>query len=102
MNLSVGIIGAGKITAFFHLPILKTFSDVRIAYVADVRDPKILAQSHGVHAVLIGESVDILPSCDIVLLAIPVAVREPYIREFSRRGSYIFSEKPFAINRKPA
>ena len=39
-----------------------------------------------------------MPECDVVLLAIPVGVKEEYIREFSKRNTYIFTEKPFAID----
>ncbi|MCB0108950.1 MAG: Gfo/Idh/MocA family oxidoreductase, partial [Caldilineaceae bacterium] len=95
-KVKIGIIGAGKIVSFFHLPILSSIEDAQIAYLADVRDPRILARAHRTQAVTIGSSLEALPHCDIALLAIPVAVREPYIFEFAKRGTYIFTEKPFA------
>ena len=37
-----------------------------------------------------------LPDCDVVLLAIPVGAREPYLRDFAARRMAVFCEKPFA------
>lgn len=52
------------------------------------------------NAVEIRDEVRSLPGCDIVLLAVPVGVRTAYIDEFSARGTPIFAEKPFAVDRE--
>ena len=95
-KIQIGVIGAGKIASFFHLPVLSNFQDVEIAFIADIRDAGVLARVYRAQAITIRESLEALPVCDVVLLAIPVGVRDVYIQEFARRGSYIFSEKPFA------
>jgi len=58
-----------------------------------------LAKSYKTTAIKISE-VSSLPNCDVVLLAIPVGVKEEYVQEFARRDCYIFAEKPFAIDLK--
>lgn len=97
-KIRIGVVGAGKIATFFHLPILETMEDVKIAFVADLQNPNTVARSYRTDGLVIDEGIANLPDCDIVLLAIPVAARESYIREYSRRGAYIFSEKPFATS----
>ena len=96
-KIKIGIIGAGGISSAVHLPLLSCFDNVTIEYIADTRDPKILAKSYNTNPILI-DKISSLPDCDIAVLAIPVGAREKYIEEFSQRNCYIFSEKPFAIN----
>ncbi len=71
---------------------------VNLKYVADVRHPGKLPGYYKAEAIRIRDDLTLLPECDIVLLATPVGVRERYIREFSQRGTAIFSEKPFAVD----
>lgn len=97
-KLNIGIVGAGKIVWDIHLPLLTCFDNVKIKYIADVRDIKEIAKSYKAVAIKVDDDPSILPDCDIVLLATPVGVREPYIQEFGKRGIPIFSEKPFAAN----
>jgi len=94
----VGVIGGGFIASQIHIPVLSCIREVKIGYVADVRDTRLLATTYGLQSVKIDGDVSSLPDCDIALLAIPVGVREGYIKEFSKRGTAIFSEKPFAID----
>ncbi len=98
-SIKVGIIGAGSITSAVHLPLLTCMRGVEVGYVADIKDPTPLASLYGTTGVHI-EDVSQLPSCDCVLLAIPVGSREPYIKEFGKRGTPVFSEKPFAADTK--
>ena len=99
-QMEVGVIGAGKITERTHIPILLEYSKTVVKYVADIdidRASK-LAKICRCDAIEVGNDIKNLPECDIVLLAIPVGVRRPYIEEFSRRKTPIFAEKPFAKN----
>jgi len=96
--LEIGVIGCGNIGTGVHLPILSSLDTVRIAFIADTRDPKDVAKLYKVPGVKPTDDLSSLPACDVVVLAIPVGVREEYIKEFSRRGTAIFSEKPFALN----
>ncbi len=99
-QMEVGVIGAGKITERIHIPILLEYSKTIVKYVADIDIDRAnkLAKICKCDAIEVGKGVRKLPECDIVLLAIPVGVRRPYIEEFSRRKTPIFVEKPFAKN----
>lgn len=96
--LRVGVVGTGNIAQRIHLPLLSVMKNIKLEYVADVSDPARIAERYQVKGIVIGEDVSVLPDCDIALLATPVGVRGRYIREFSKRGTPIFSEKPFAAN----
>jgi predicted dehydrogenase len=96
-KMEVGVIGAGAISTTLHLPLLSCMGNVSIKYIADVKDPKELANVYKIKSIKI-DDVSSLPDCDLVVLATPVGVREKYVEEFSKRNVPIFSEKPFAIN----
>ncbi len=96
--VSVGIVGAGAITRKSHLPVLASMVGVRVAWIYDQRPEAaaVLSRAYRVPAVT-AVSLGRLPACDVVLLAVPADVREPYLREFSDRGTAVFCEKPFAM-----
>ena len=96
-KIEIGVIGAGVISSILHLPLLSCIENVSIKYIADVQDPKELARAYKTESIKIND-ISSLPDCNIVLLAIPVGVREKYIHEFSKRKIPIFSEKPFATD----
>lgn len=95
----VGVVGAGKIASSAHLPVLHNIDDVRIKYVADIDGTRArrMGRSYGAKGIEIDDTAA-LPECDVALLAVPVTAREPYVAEFGRRGTAVFSEKPFALN----
>ncbi len=99
-QMEVGVIGAGKITERIHIPILLEYPKTMVKYVADIDIDRAnkLAKICGCDAIGVGNEIERLPECDIVLLAIPVGVRRPYIELFSQRETPIFVEKPFAKN----
>ncbi len=96
-NFEVGIIGAGAITTTLHLPLLSAINYTQPKYIADVYNPIELAKTYKIKSYNI-KNLEKLPDCDIILIATPVGVREDYIKEFSKRGIPIFTEKPFAVN----
>lgn len=98
MPYDIGVVGAGHISSSAHLPVLANMDNVRIKFIADREKRTSLARSYGAEAIRVRDDVSILPTCDIVLLAIPVGARAPYIEEFGERGTPIFSEKPFATD----
>jgi len=98
-DIKVGIIGAGGISSSVHLPLLSCIDNVSIEFIADTINPEVLAKAYKTTPIKISE-VSSLPNCDVVLLAIPVGVKEEYVREFASRDCYIFAEKPFAIDLK--
>jgi predicted dehydrogenase len=95
----VGVVGAGRIASTAHLPILHNIDRVRIKYVADIDGTRArrMGRSYGAKGIETDDAAA-LPECDVALLAVPVTVREPYVAEFGRRGTAVFSEKPFALN----
>ena len=96
-KIKVGVIGAGGISSGVHLPLLSCIDNISIEFIADTINPEILAKTYNTRSIKIND-ISSLPNCDIVVLAIPVGVKEEYIREFSKRNTYIFTEKPFAID----
>lgn len=95
----VGVIGVGHIALHYHLPILEFLEATTIAFVADIDSTETTRAAKAFETV--GhpiEDIGAIPECDVVLLATPVTVRKPYIREFGNRKTPIFTEKPFAID----
>ena len=96
--LSVGVVGAGKISSASHLPVLSNLDDTEISYVADLDPSRVrsLSASYGAEPIVVGDGDTTLPPRDAVLLAIPVGARAPYVEAFGRRQIPVFAEKPFA------
>jgi predicted dehydrogenase len=94
----IGVIGAGAISRTVHLPVLTSMDGVRVAFVADADDARAasVAASFGVLHAPIASIEKAVAACDIVLLALPVSVRIPYLEILSRCGVAAFVEKPFA------
>ena len=96
-HVRVGLIGCGNITSTIHLPILKNITLAEVEFIADLEKPIELGADFGVRALDVTD-IAALPECDLVFLATPVGVREAYIREFGKRGTFVFTEKPFAVS----
>lgn len=98
-TVSVGIVGAGEITRKFHLPVLANMEDVTIPWIYDLRpEPALaLAQSYGLPG-LHSLTPEGLPRCDVILLAIPVDARGPYLDYMCLQGIAALCEKPFAMS----
>lgn len=95
--LDVGIVGAGGITSTVHLPILSQLDETRIAYIADVLPEKISkVQHYDTESIDLSDGPSSLPHCDVVVLAIPVGVRQEYMSLLSENDVPVFTEKPFA------
>tara|TARA_Y100000817_G_scaffold164068_1_gene128165 strand:+ start:1694 stop:2647 length:954 start_codon:yes stop_codon:yes gene_type:complete len=95
--MKIGIIGSGRIISSVHLPLLSCIDNVDIEFIADRKNPSKLANLYKTKSIQI-ENISNLPSCDIVLLALPMGAKEEYIQEFAKRDCFIFTEKPFATN----
>jgi predicted dehydrogenase len=95
---TVGIIGAGAMALDVHIPVLLARRDAHIAWVADVSPDALRRARHryGLRGCLLAGNPNDLPPSDIVLLALPVAVRGPYHEVLARRGYRVYVEKPFA------
>lgn len=101
-SVRVGIVGSGYIAVNYHIPILSSLPGTEVVFTADLDADNAAAAAEGCGATPVHitdpNDLSVLPDCDVALVAVPVGVREPYIREFARRGTPIFSEKPFAVD----
>lgn len=97
-RLTVGIIGAGDIVTTIHLPVLLAMEEISVAWVADVNSgrAKSAARAYGVNHANLPKRLTDLPYTDIVLLAVPYGVREPYYCALRERPSALYVEKPFS------
>lgn len=96
--LSLGIVGAGLIVNNAHLPALRNLPGVRIVWIAD-RQPEQAARlgaAWKIPAVSLPASPELLPPCDIALLATPVHARAAYLAAFAGQHTAVLCEKPFA------
>jgi predicted dehydrogenase/glycosyltransferase involved in cell wall biosynthesis len=99
-ELSVGIVGAGKISSRIHLPVLTACEGIRIAYLADKNSQAAMAvaASYKLNAITVPANLEELPVTDVVLLAVPVSARMAYYELFARRKTAVLAEKPLAIS----
>ena len=97
--MNIGIIGSGNITSSVHLPLLSCMNKINIKFIADRKNPKTLAKLYNAKSFQLNEQFS-FPDCDIILITLPVGVRKNYLQKFAEIGSYVFSEKPFAMDLK--
>jgi len=97
--MNVGVIGAGNISSSVHLPLLSCMDDVNLKFIADRKNPKTLAKLYNTKPIELTEQSS-FPDCDIILITLPVGVRNNYLQKFAQSNTYIFSEKPFTIDLK--
>ncbi|MEZ5403268.1 MAG: Gfo/Idh/MocA family oxidoreductase [Bryobacteraceae bacterium] len=97
-KLSVGVIGAGDIARTAHLPVLTQCENISVDWLADVNrgNAASLAKAYKTECLPLTENLKELPAADVVLLACPYGVRQPYYEMLSERGSAIYAEKPLA------
>jgi len=93
------VIGAGKVVAQHHLPVLATVRYVRVRWLQDVNLARAreLGRAWSVPAWYprLAECTDV----DAVLVATPVGVRKSILDEVIDRNWHALCEKPFAITR---
>jgi predicted dehydrogenase len=98
--IKIGIIGAGSIVENSHIPVLKSIAKVQITWISDINE-LVLRKVAAVNKIRYIKP-DLIHSgikeVDIVLLAIPIGVRDKYINIIADEGKAIYIEKPFARN----
>jgi predicted dehydrogenase len=96
--LSIGVLGAGGIVENLHLPVLLNRTDARVAWVADkdAARAKSVAQAFGIDRLALPDDLSKIPEVDVLLVAIPYGVREPYYQALKGRAVNFYVEKPFA------
>ena len=96
----IGIIGAGIIAEFSHIPVLKTIPDVKVQWVFDKNSDRsrLLSDMYGIdikHEEALEKGIE---EVDICLLTVPFGVRIPYIQICADKNKAVYVEKPFATN----
>ncbi|MEQ1716831.1 MAG: Gfo/Idh/MocA family oxidoreductase [Hyphomicrobium sp.] len=101
MMRSVGVIGCGAIVRQLHLPVLKSLPDVAVKWIAD-KDSALaneVAAANRVEPVEYCGNLSLLPTVDVLLIAIPWGARPQIYQQLQalqgKRPS-IYVEKPFA------
>jgi predicted dehydrogenase len=94
--IRVGILGAGSVSEFYHLPVLEQMPEVRLAWVCDqsAERAQAIAKTFNIPAAHTR-----IPDCadvDALLVAIPVGARRAALEAIALRGWNAFCEKPFA------
>ncbi len=100
-KIRIGIIGAGGITVYGHLPALSRMQEVDIAAICDLQKERAarLAEEYGIErAYARARPVLQDPALDAVLIATPNAQHAPLALEALRQGKHVFCEKPPAMN----
>ncbi|MEY3051115.1 MAG: hypothetical protein RLY31_900 [Bacteroidota bacterium] len=94
---TVGIIGAGDIVFAAHLPILQA-AGARPSWILDVNEQaaRTAAGAYGIPMVLSPDGLAGASDTDIVLVACPYGVRQPYYEALRCKRSVLYLEKPVA------
>lgn len=95
--LSVGVLGAGRISNHLHIPVLLQMRDVRIAWLCDQAHER---AAESARTWKIPQSFGNLSDCppvDAVLVAIPVGRRREAMAQIFERRWNALVEKPFAV-----
>lgn len=98
-QVCIGVVGAGDIARKVHLPVLRGMSGVQVDWIYDRSERRAgeLATAYGVRA-LPACAPNELPACDVILLAVPVEARAPYLDAFAGGKTGLLCEKPFAMS----
>lgn len=99
MNISIGIIGCGKIVESNHIPALLNIPGVVIGWVFDKSKSRssLISEMYGLIAISEQDLEPKISEVDICLLAVPYGVRSSYIRMCAEMNKAIYVEKPFAV-----
>lgn len=97
-KINIGIIGAGAFAQQNHIPCLLSNQTVNLDWFFDTNKntQTIVKSMYGLKKVADSKLNTFLDKTDIVLLTVPVGVREPYYKVLSDKGITTYVEKPFA------
>jgi len=94
---NVGVVGAGSVSFNAHLPLL-TAMGISIPWIIDPSRGRAqaAAEAYGIPHYLGADELDRVTPTDVVLLACPYGVRQPYFKFFRDRPGAFYVEKPVA------
>lgn len=98
-RIRVGIIGTGAISQVVHLPILTERTDVTVAGVCDVDQPKAetIADRFGVQSVARDEDLITDDEIDAVIICTPTYLHENLAIAALQAGKHVLVERPLAL-----
>jgi len=94
----IGLIGAGTVADYGHLPALKRLPGVELVMVADISRAKLkrAKEKFGVNGVLDYHSMLEMESIDAVSICTPVETHRKIAEDALLAGKHVFCEKPLA------
>ena len=97
-KLKIGVLGAGNVAKDLHLPVLTNIPEVKIEWICDKDEQRArkLGKLFGIGVVY--NDIKKCSDVDIVLVAIPIGLRQEVMDVIFHRGWHVFCEKPFALN----
>jgi predicted dehydrogenase len=103
-EFAVGVVGAGWMATDYHIPAYRDHPSSRVVAVADVTPARReetaerfgIAGYEDVHAMLDGESLDVVSICT------PPSTHENIFVAAARAGCHVFCEKPLAVDAEAA
>jgi predicted dehydrogenase len=95
--ISIGVLGAGRISNGVHIPILREMPGVRIAWLCDQVGERAAATARNWKVRQAFDKLQDCPSVDAVLVAIPVGRRREALAHIFDQGWHAFMEKPVAV-----
>lgn len=97
--IELGIIGAGTVAEYGHLPALANIPGVKVRAIADQnleRARKLAQDYHIEHVLQSYEELLAIPSLDVVIVATPVETHYPIVMTASSAQKHVLCEKPIA------
>jgi len=99
--IKVGIIGAGRIAKFVHVPGYRKCTNAEVIAICDVSKEKatIFAKEFGIKKIytdykdMLGQE-----ELDAVSICTPIYLHHPMVMEAVKRGKHVLCEKPLGIN----
>lgn len=95
--MSIGVLGAGRISNGLHIPVLRQMPHVRIAWICDQVRERAAATARSWNVPHSFDTLQDCPAVDAVLVAIPVGRRREALGQIFERHWHAFLEKPVAV-----
>ena len=97
----LGIVGAGSIVESVHIPVLKSFNNLSIAWIFDANKTRLkqISSMYNLNSIesLNDKDIDEIDCC---LIAIPVGSRSMVYNLLRDKNKKIYVEKPFALTKE--
>jgi predicted dehydrogenase len=72
----IGVIGAGRVSEIYHLPVLAVMPDVKLTWICDLDKPRALKLARFYRIREVQQAIVNCSDVDIVLVAMPVGLRD--------------------------